>query len=94
MSFREWIPKRGDKKVRKKLRDLEHIKVGFPVLLSSSIMKIYESLVVGSFNQAWRWITAFFLIFLLYIYEDEVSKKAEEVKEKAEDTVQETVEDG
>ena len=94
MSFRDWIPNKGDKRLRNKIRELEHIKIGFPVLLSSSIMKIYESLVVGAFSQAWRWLTALIFIFLLYIYEDEVSKKAEELKEEAEESIEEAVEDG
>lgn len=79
--IKEFLPFTGNRKVRERIRDIKHIELSLPILLATSITKIYESFVAGS-SDVWNWMLSTLLICIVYIYWDIIREKTEKLEVK------------
>ena len=89
MSLRSYIPTRGEKTTRRKIKELEKEAGSLPVMFGVFVTKIFESVVAGRLMLALNFTGASIAVALLYIYSKELAEKAKDTAEKAKETVTE-----
>jgi len=80
MTWKHFIPFYGKKKVKKKIREIKHVGISFPVVIGTSFTKLIESVVVGS-QYFWNWMLVLTVTCVGYVYWDTLEK----LESKAED---------
>jgi len=88
------LPFKGDRSVRKKLRELDHAGLGAPLIIILFLQKTFELFLIqiGSEIPIPLWATfllATVLTFIIYVYDKQLQAKASEAKDKAKDKVEE-----
>lgn len=83
MSWRSWVPYRGDTAVRKKIRELDQAGVGMPMFIVLMFQKSIELFLkdLGSATPLPLWLTFFLtgvLVLLAWIYDRQIVEKAKE----------------
>jgi len=94
MSWKSWLPFKGDRTVRKKLRELDHAGLGAPLMIILFLQKTFELFLIqiGSEIPIPLWATfllATVITFIIYVYDKQLQEKASEAKDKAKDKVEE-----
>ena len=94
MSWQNWIPYRGDTTVRKKLRELDEAGIGVPMIIILFLQKSLELFLKGIGQDLPIPLWATFLLvavitLVVYVYDKQLKRKAEEAKDKAKDKVEE-----
>lgn len=94
MSWKSWIPYHGDARVRKKLRELDKQGIGIPVVIVLFLQKGLETFVasLGRASPLPLWLVytlSGFGIFVVWVYDRQLQKKASEATEKAKEKAEE-----
>lgn len=92
MSWKSWIPYKGNTTVRRKLRELDEAGVGIPMIIILLFTKGVELIIKGLGNEIPLplWATFFlagFLVLAVYVYDKQLKRKASKAKDKAEEKV-------
>jgi len=87
MGWKSYIPYHGDRSVRQKLRGLDEAGVGVPMFILLFFQKSIETFLasLGSFVPLPMWATYFIaslIVFVVWVYDKELKKKSEKVKQK------------
>ena len=89
MSLWSYIPGRGPKTTRQKVKKLEREAGSLPIMFGVFITKIFENMVVGQFRLALNFLAAAVVVAVLYIYSREIKEAAQNTADKVEETVSE-----